>query len=62
MSLQPVKMTMKQVEEFKQRLAAMTDWEIRVLASLLDLEKQDHDTSDLAGLPALLDTLLPSKD
>ena len=45
---------------FRQRLAQLTDWQLRVLASLLWLEKNDHDTSDLAGLPALLDSLTPT--
>jgi hypothetical protein len=52
-------LTKSDANSFRQRLSQMNEWDLRVLASLLWLQKHDHDTSDLAGQPALLDFLTP---
>ena len=59
MSLKPGLLTGAETLWFRHRLANLGDYDLRVLASLLWLEKHDHDTTDLAGLPALLDFLTP---
>lgn len=59
MSLKPGLLNGAETLWFRHRLANLGDYDLRVLASLLWLEKHDHDTTDLAGLPALLDFLTP---
>jgi len=61
MSMTPALISEAEATSFRERLAQMNDWDLRVLASLLWMEKNDHDTSDLSGLPALLDYLTPTE-
>jgi hypothetical protein len=44
--------------EFVNALNTLSRYELNVLWSLLSLLNDDHDTSDLNGVPALLDDLL----
>jgi len=60
MAMTPGLLSDVEAESFRQRLTSLNEWDLRVLASFLWLEKYDHDTSDLAGLPAVLDSLAPS--
>src|ERR1043165_8015332 len=41
--------------KLREQLARLTDWELRVLASMLFLTKVNEDMSDLAGSPARSD-------
>jgi len=59
MSMKPGLLSEAESLAFRTNLAQMDQWDLRVLASLLWLKKFDHDSSDLAGLPALLDSLTP---
>jgi len=61
-SFKPGLLTEAESLAFRTKLAQMNQWQLRVLASLLWLEKCNHDTSDLAGLPGLLDFLTPELD
>lgn len=60
MSMSPGLLSKEEAESFRLRLAQLNEWDLRVLASLLWMQKHDYGTSDLAGLPALLDSLTPS--
>lgn len=60
MAMTPGLLSEEETKIFRHRLANLTEWELRVLGSFLWLEKHDHDTSDLKGLPALLDSLAPA--
>ncbi len=61
-SFKPGLLTEAESLAFRTKLTQMNQWHLRVLASLLWLEKGNHDTSDLAGLPGLLDFLTPELD
>lgn len=60
MAMTPGLLSDEEAKVFRHRLANLDEWELRVLGSFLWLEKYDHDTSDLAGLPTLLDSLAPT--
>jgi hypothetical protein len=60
MAMSPGLLSKADAHSFRLRLNQMNEWDLRVLASLLWMQKHDHDTSDLAGLPALLDFLTPA--
>lgn len=60
MAMSPGLLSKAEAESFRLRLAQMNEWDLRVLASLLWMQKHEFDTSDLAGLPTLLDFLTPS--
>ena len=60
MAMTPGLLSESEALSFRQRLAQLNEWDLRVLASFLWMAKYDHDTSDLAGLPALLESLTPT--
>jgi len=55
--MKPMRLHENGIEILRARLANLDAMEIRVLASLLFMVRDDIDTSDLNGLPALLDKL-----
>ena len=64
MSMIPTKLNEEDLTQFKSWLAKLDDMDISVLNILLWCCKNDHDWSDICGIPALLDStpIMESQD